>query len=87
MKLTVTIDELVLSGFAPLSAADAEVLRAAVAAELGRLLAAGQNTEAFWSGQRDAFKVAAGPIHVSPNSRPGELGARIAHALHEGITA
>jgi hypothetical protein len=78
------VERLVLDGLPPLGPGDAAVLRAAVEAELTRLLADGGLDPAVSSG--GAHAVLRGPaVRVSASTRPGELGTRIARAVHGGL--
>jgi hypothetical protein len=83
MKLDVRIERLVLNGVA-VGAADHPLLRAAIEAELARLLATGGLAPELLAGGGVAW-LPAGTVAVEGQPDPGQLGARIAGAVHGGI--
>jgi hypothetical protein len=82
--IRVHIERLVLDGL-PVERGHAEALRQAVAAELGRQLAARGLGAGFMQGGM-VPRVAAPGLSVSPGEAPAALGARIAGAAAEGLT-
>jgi hypothetical protein len=83
MSVRIHIERLVLDGL-PLSPADGPRLRAAVAAELARLVAAGGLSPAVLASAR-LRGVAGGPLRVAEGGTAGELGTGIARAVYVGI--
>jgi len=83
MNVEVRIERLVLDGVA-VAAAEQPALRAAVEAELARLLAAGGLAPELLGGGRVQW-LPGGTVALEDQPPPGQLGARIANAIQEGI--
>jgi sirohydrochlorin ferrochelatase len=77
------IERLVLEGL-ELGPGQGDLVRAAVAAELARLLTEGGLTSQFQSGVA-LPSVRAGTIRIAPASEPAQLGGQIAQAVYGGI--
>jgi hypothetical protein len=81
MTVRVHIDRLILDGL-PVDRLSASQVQAAVESELARLLAAGD-----WHPPGGAgASVAAPPIAIAADTRPGQLGTAVAGAIHGGLT-
>lgn len=83
MNIEVRIDHLVLEGL-PVEPGQGERVRAAVEAELARLLAAGGASAGLARGG-DYPDARSGAISFSTDDTPATLGARIGRAIHGGI--
>lgn len=83
MRITLTIDRLVLDGF-ELGPGGATLLQAAVEAELGRLLAAGDLPPGLLEGGA-APLLRAAPVRHSPDTTPEQLGAQIAQSVYGSL--
>ncbi|HYD82091.1 MAG TPA: hypothetical protein VEC06_19985 [Paucimonas sp.] len=81
MSIHLHIERLVLDGL-PFDARQEPLLRAALEAELARMLSNGLGS-APAAGATPA--VAGGTVRFRSGDGAGELGTRIARALHEGI--
>ena len=78
-RVELRIDHLVLEG---VERADAPAVAAAVERELGRLLTAEQG----WGSGVSRDRIDAGAIDLPDRGPPELLGARIARAVHRGMT-
>jgi sugar (pentulose or hexulose) kinase len=83
MNLQLRIERLVLNGI-EVAPARRPALRAAVEAELTRLLAGGGIAPELLTRGTTA-RVSGGPVELGGQPEPGLLGSRIAHAVHRGI--
>ncbi len=82
-KIRVRIDRLVLDGL-PVTELQGPVVRAAVEAELARMIAAHGISPELMSG--GAFpSVFASGIQISPEVKPANLGRQIARSVYGGI--
>ena len=77
------IERLVLEGL-ELGPGQGDLVRAAVAAELTRLLTEGGLAGQFQSSAA-LPSVRVGAIHLAPTSEPAQLGGQIAQAVYGGI--
>jgi len=83
MKISVQIGRLVVEGL-PVSNHDGPRVRAAVTAELERLIVAhGISDELRRGGALPA--VQAGTLRIEPRTTPRQLGAKIARAVYGGL--
>jgi hypothetical protein len=83
MRVRLHIERLVLDGL-QVSGPDAARLKAAMEAELGRLLAdGGVNIELAAGGALP--RVGAAPIHASHRATPADLGGEIARSVYSGV--
>jgi hypothetical protein len=81
MRISIHIDRLVLDGLA-LNAADGARVRAALEAELGRLL----GTRAPGLERLGAVPIVAAPsINVEPPRDPTAIGHAVARSVHAGM--
>jgi hypothetical protein len=83
MSLELRIERLVLDGI-EVAPAQRPALRAAVEAELARLLA-GDGIAPELLARGATARVSGGPVELGGQPEPGLLGSRIAHAVHGGI--
>jgi hypothetical protein len=83
MSVRIHIERLVVDGL-PLTAADGPRLRAAVAAELTRLVTEGGLSPEVMSGGR-MRSVAGGGLRVADGGGAGAVGTGIARAVYGGI--
>lgn len=79
MKITVTIDRLILDGLS-VPQGERQALREAVAAELGRLLSE-QGLSADWLEGRAVPRLQAGSLDWQAGTGPQLMGQRIAQAV------
>ncbi len=84
MNINVHIERLILEGL-PVSSHDAAVVRAAVQAELSRLLAE-HGVEAPSHAASELPHLSAGLIHLTHDVRPITVGDQIARVVHKGIS-
>jgi hypothetical protein len=84
MNIVLHIERLVLQDL-PVSRADHEALKHAVAAELTTLLAGGVHPDLLSGGARPALT--GGRIDLAPGATPSQLGGQVARAVHGGIGA
>lgn len=83
MNINVNIERLILDGIS-LPQAQRPLLKAAVEAELGRLLTeGGVGTE--WQQGGAVPSVSATPIQLSPDGNPTQWGHQIAQSVYQGI--
>jgi hypothetical protein len=83
MNIRIHIDELVLQGL-PVTSAQGPRIKAAVEAELHRLvLANGLGHEFHGGGARPAVRP--GPFPATPSASPAQLGRQIAKSVYGGI--
>jgi len=83
MNISVHIERLVLDGLS-ITHSQRERLKAALEAELARLLSTGGlsvdlQTHGVWP------RLSCGDLHLSDTDEPGQLGKRIARAVYRGI--
>lgn len=83
MNVNLHIERLILDGI-PLARGQEPLLRAAVEAELARLISAGGPSPALMSGEA-VPRLQAGDIRWSGEGGPRGLGREIARALYGGI--
>ena len=83
MKIEVHIERLVLDGL-PVTSAESARVRAAVTAELSRMLAAGGLARELHGGGA-VPRVAAPQFSFGPRERPDAIGRHIARSIHAGI--
>jgi len=83
MRIKLHIERLVLDGL-PASGADGPRLRAAVEAELARLLATGGLSRELATGGA-VPQLPAPAISVDRGEQPGALGRAVARSVHAGI--
>ncbi len=83
MKIEVHIERLVLEGL-PVTAAEGPRVRAALAAELGRMLAAGGLAPQLRGGGA-VPRVAAPHVNLGARERPDTIGRHIARSVHAAI--
>ena len=84
MNISVHIERLVLEGI-DIPHADRPLLQAAIAEELGRLMAEGEIGERLRSGGA-VPSVPAAPIELTQGGSPAQMGASIARSIHGGLT-
>ena len=80
------IEELVLHGFAP---GDRHAIADAVERELSQLLTSQfeeQHAQSSLAHNAEHARLDAGSFRVTPNAKPNVIGARVAHAVHGGLT-
>jgi hypothetical protein len=83
MEIHLNIDQIVLNGF-DLSPGERHDLQASLAAELHRLFSEqGQLGGLIPAGSRDHLR--ANPVQLSSAGNPGEVGSRIAEAIHASL--
>ena len=85
MSITVHIERLVLDGL-DLDARQGSRMAASVEQALTRLLAADHALPSF-EGARAVAAVDGGAIEVGDRATPGDVGGRIAGAVHHGLGA
>jgi hypothetical protein len=83
MKINLHIERLILDGL-PVTSLQGPQVRAAVEAELARLLAADGLSHELRGGVA-VPRVRAGAIQIGKENQPARLGQSIARAVHEGI--
>ncbi|MGK9169296.1 hypothetical protein KXR53_23480 [Inquilinus limosus] len=83
MRIELHIERLVLDGL-PVTAAEGPRVRAAVEAELARLLAAGGLGRDLAAGGA-LPRLSAPPIHLGRGERPDAIGRAVARSVHAGI--
>jgi hypothetical protein len=83
MNITVHIERLVLDSL-PVSSHDAPLVRAAVEAELARLLSRGGIAASLRAGG-DLHQIRAGSLSLHNDMRPVAIGSQIARAVHGSI--
>jgi hypothetical protein len=83
MRIDVHIERLVLEGL-PVTSADGPRVRAAVEAELARLLATGELGREPIAGGAMA-RAPAPQISIGQNGRPDAIGRAVARSVHAGI--
>jgi hypothetical protein len=83
MKIRLHIERLVLEGL-PVNGRDRSRVRAAVTAELHRLIAAHGVSDGFRSGGA-VPAVRAGDFHFEAGSSPAQMGTRIARSVYGGL--
>jgi hypothetical protein len=83
MRIDVHIERLVLDGL-PVTSADGPRVRAAVEAELARLLAAGGLGRELVAGAAMA-RAPAPQISIGQGERPDAIGRAVARSVHAGI--
>ena len=84
MKIHLHIERLVLDGL-PVERRDGAAVRAAVEAELARLLGAGGLAPSLMSGVA-AQSVPGGAIQLASQTTPNHLGTQIAQAVYGGLS-
>ena len=83
MKIDLHIERLILEGL-PVSSHDGPQVRAAVQAELSRLLSLqGFSGELQAGGTFPAVRTR--PIHLEPQAGPRQIGRQIAHSVYRGL--
>jgi hypothetical protein len=83
MKINLHIERLILDGL-PVNSHDGPQVRAAVQAELSRLLGSQGFSEELQAG--GAFPaVRARPIHLESQAGPRQIGRQIAHSVYRGL--
>lgn len=83
MKINLHIERLILDGL-PLEARDGAVIRAAVEAELTRLLSQNEG-ESGWPAGGATPLVRAEPIRFGAQSSPAQIARQIAGSIYGGI--
>lgn len=83
MNVNIYIERLVLDGVS-ISPSQRPLVKAAVEAELGRLLADGGLAPNLLAGGAVPC-VPSGTIEITPKSNPSQLGQQIAQAVYGGI--
>lgn len=83
MKISVHIERLVLDGL-PMSRHDGPKVRAAVEAELARLLGSQGLSNEFRSGGAFAT-LTANPLRLESRTNPRQIGRQIARSVHGGF--
>ena len=83
MNIKLHIEHLVLDGL-PTASARGPQVKAAVEAELTRLLAAGGLSRELQAGGTMP-RVPVNPLRISPETRPAQLGKQIAQSVYGGI--
>ena len=81
-RIKVTIDALVLRGFAP---EQRKALAAGLQAELGRLLAGSHDCTAF-GGSRNVASLPHGKLRVAAGVSPQRIGSLAARHIVRGVT-
>lgn len=84
MDIQIDIERLILEGL-ELAPHQGPLVKAAVEAELGRLLVE-QGLGANWEADQATPRLATEPMQVAPGATPAELGQQIAQSIYQGFS-